>query len=184
MKNKKITIISIILLCFVTIGCSKQKQTFYKNQLNIISDSENDYVIALTNTMSETNQYSMYKIKEYNKYEKLYNLPTSSNLAIENHHILWDNDKFYLIHYDITAYDVDTGKELYQSNDKITKADDDELCSTNTNMKKIYGKDNKYIYYNYYCVNNKKEYYARITPDLKEIERIEKSDIPIILLTS
>lgn len=51
-------------------------------------------------------------------------------------------------------------------------------------MKKIYGKDNKYIYYNYYCVNNKKEYYARITPDLKKIERIEKSDIPIILLTS
>lgn len=38
MKNKKITIISIMLLCFVTIGCSKQKQTFYKNQLNIISD--------------------------------------------------------------------------------------------------------------------------------------------------
>ena len=67
MKNKKITIISIMLLSFVTIGCSKQKQTFYKNQLNIISDSENDYVIALTNTMSETNQYSMYKIKEYNE---------------------------------------------------------------------------------------------------------------------
>lgn len=88
MKNKKITIISIMLLCFVTVGYSKQKQTFYKNQLNIISDSENDYVIALTNTMSETNQYSMYKIKEYNEYEKLYNLPTSSNLAIENHHIL------------------------------------------------------------------------------------------------
>ena len=41
------------------------------------------------------------KIKEYNEHEKLYNLPTSSNLAIENHHILWDNDKFYLIHYDI-----------------------------------------------------------------------------------
>ena len=56
--------------------------------------------------------------------------------------------------------------------------DDDKLCDTNTNMKKIYGKNIDYIYYNYYCVNNGKEYYARITLDLKNIERIEKSTIP------
>ena len=49
-------------------------------------------------------------------------------------------------------------------------------------MGRIYGKDNKYIYYNYYCVNNQKEYYARITPDLKIIEKIEKSDIPSNLI--
>ena len=35
---------------------------------------------------------------------------------------------------------------------------------------------------NYYCVNNQKEYYARITPDLKIIEKIEKSDIPSNLI--
>ena len=120
----------------------------------------------------------MYKLKEYNEYEKLYDFDVSSNLAIENHHILWDNDKFYLIHYDITAYDTDTGKELYQSKDRIISTDDDELCSTNTNIGKIYGKDSEYIYYNYYCVNNSKECYARITSDLKNVERIDKNDIP------
>lgn len=177
MKSKKLAVL-IALLCFATIGCSSKKQTINKNQLNIISDSKNEYVIALTNTMSETNQYSMYKLKEYNEYEKLYDFDVSSNLAIENHHILWDNDKFYLIHYDITAYDADTGKELYQSKDRIISTDDDELCSTNTNIGKIYGKDSEYVYYNYYCVNNNKEYYARITSDLNSIERIDNNDIP------
>lgn len=31
-------------------------------------------------------------------------------------------------------------------------------------------------------VNNQKGYYARITPDLKNIEKIEKSDIPSNLI--
>ena len=180
MKNKKITIFTIItiLLCFAVVGCNNKKQTVDRNQLDIVSDSKNKYVIVLTNTSSETNQYSMYKQKDYNKYEKLYDLDISSNVAIENHHILWDNDKFYLIHYNIIEYDANTGEVLYQSKDKITPTNDDELCSTNTNLKKIYGKDNEYIYYNYYCVNNGKEYYARITSDLRNVEEIEKSNIP------
>jgi hypothetical protein len=180
MKKKKITIFTIIaiLLCFATIGCSNKKQTFDRNQLDIVSISENKYVIVLTDTSGEANQYSMYKQEDYNKYEKLYDLDISNNVAIENNHILWDNDKFYLIQYNIVEYDANTGKELYQSKDKITPTDDDELCGTNTNLKRIYGKDNEYIYYNYYCVNNSKEYYARITSDLQNVERIEKSDIP------
>lgn len=164
MKNRKIIIFTIItiLLYFSLVGCSDKKQTFDREQLNIISDSKNKYVIVLTNDKGEANQYSMYKIVEYNKYEKLYDLPITSNVAIENHHILWNNDKFYLINYNIVEYDADTGKELYQSKDKITPTDDEDVCNTNTIIKKIYGKDDRYIYYNYYCVNNDKEYNARI----------------------
>ena len=95
---KKILTIIMILLCFIITGCSSKNQTFYRNQLNIISDSNDVYVIALTNR-DEISHYSMYKLKEYDEYEKLYDLPVSSNQAIENHHILWDNDKFYLIYY-------------------------------------------------------------------------------------
>ena len=185
MKDKKITIFTIttILLCLVMVGCGNEIQTFDRSQLNIISDSGEEYAIVLTDTSGEANQYSMYRQEEYGRYEKLYDLDISSNVAIENHHILWDYDKFYLIHYNIIAYDANTGKELYQSKDKIMPTDDDELCSTNTNLKNIYGKDNDYIYYNYYCVNNGKEYYARITSDLKNVERIEKVIYQIILIT-
>ena len=179
--KKIISLIMIAILTIFMVGCSSKNQTFYKNQLNIISDSNDVYVIALTNR-DETSHYSMYKLKEYDEYEKLYDLPVSSNQAIENHHIVWDNDKFYLIYYDIIGYNADTGEELYRAKDKITPTDDDEICNTSTNMGRIYGKDNKYIYYNYYCVNNQKEYYARITPDLKIIEKIEKSDIPSNLI--
>ena len=179
--KKIISLIMIAILTIFMVGCSNKKQTFYKNQLNIVSDSNDVYVIALTNR-DEISHYSMYKLKEYDEYEKLYDLPVSSNQAIENHHILWDNDKFYLIYYNIIGYNADTGEELYRAKDKITPTDDDEICNTSTNIRRIYGKDNKYIYYNYYCVNNQKEYYARITPDLKNIEKIEKSDIPSNLI--
>ena len=96
--KKIISLIMIAVLTIFMVGCSSKNQTFYKNQLNIISDSNDVYVIALTNR-DEISHYSMYKLKEYDKYEKLYDLPVSSNQAIENHHILWDNDKFYLIYY-------------------------------------------------------------------------------------
>lgn len=178
---KKFLIIILILLCFVTTGCSNKKQTYYKNQLNIISNSNEEYLIALTNR-DETSHYSMYRLKAYDEYEKLYDLPISSNQAIENHRILWDNDKFYLIYYNITAYKIDTGKKLYETTKNIVPTDDEELCKTSTSIRKIYGKDNKYIYYNYYCVNNQTEYDAKITLDLKEIEKIESNDIPSNLI--
>ena len=116
--KKIISLIMIAILTIFMVGCSSKNQTFYKNQLNIISDSNDVYVIALTNR-DEISHYSMYKLKEYDEYEKLYDLPVSSNQAIENHHILWDNDKFYLIYYNIIGYNADTGEELYRAKDKI-----------------------------------------------------------------
>ena len=65
---KKILTIIMILLCFIITGCSSKNQTFYRNQLNIISDSNDVYVIALTNR-DEISHYSMYKLKEYDEYE-------------------------------------------------------------------------------------------------------------------
>lgn len=184
MKSIKTIIVSliVILLCFVTVGCGNKKQTFSREQLYIISDSEDKYVIALTDSLGETNQYSMYKLMEYEEYEKLYDLDASNNLAVESHHVLWDNDKFYLIHYNIVAYDAETGKELYQSKSNIMPTDNEELCGTNTSIREIYGKDNEYIYYNYYCENNMTGYYAKVTLDLQKVEEIEESDIPNSLI--
>lgn len=47
--KKIISLIMIAILTIFMIGCSSKNQTFYKNQLNIISDSNDVYVIALTN---------------------------------------------------------------------------------------------------------------------------------------
>ena len=68
---KKFLIIILILLCFVTTGCSNKKQTYYKNQLNIISDSKGEYVIVLSDDTKEIDTYSMYKHIAYEEYEKL-----------------------------------------------------------------------------------------------------------------
>ena len=65
--KKIIFLIMIVILTIFMVGCSNKKQTFYKNQLNIVSDSDDVYVIALTNS-DEINHYSMYKLKEYDEY--------------------------------------------------------------------------------------------------------------------
>ena len=65
--KKIISLIMIAILTIFMVGCSSKNQTFYKNQLNIISDSNDVYVIALTNR-DEISHYSMYKLKEYDEY--------------------------------------------------------------------------------------------------------------------
>ena len=66
--KKIISLIMIVILTIFMVGCSNKKQTFYKNQLNIVSDIGDVYVIALTNS-DEISHYSMYKLKEYDEYE-------------------------------------------------------------------------------------------------------------------
>lgn len=65
--KKIISLIMIAVLTIFMVGCSSKNQTFYKNQLNIISDSNDVYVIALTNR-DEISHYSMHKLKEYDEY--------------------------------------------------------------------------------------------------------------------
>ena len=65
--KKIIFLIMIAILTIFMVGCSNKKQTFYKNQLNIVSNSDDVYVIVLTNS-DEISHYSMYKLKEYDEY--------------------------------------------------------------------------------------------------------------------
>lgn len=174
---KKFLIIILILLCFVTTGCSNKKQTYYKNQLNIISDSKGEYVIVLSDDTKEIDTYSMYKHIAYEEYEKLYDFPVSSNQSIAFHRILWNNDKFYLFEDGVKLYDAETGNEISKSSINTTPTDD-EICYNRINQGTFYGMDNKYVYYGYYCNQNQKDYEAKITLDLKNVTIIEKKDIP------
>ena len=174
---KKFLIIILILLCFVTTDCSNKKQTYYKNQLNIISDSKGEYVIVLSDDTKEIDTYSMYKHIAYEEYEKLYDFPVSSNQSIAFHRILWNNDKFYLFEDGVKLYDAETGNEISKSSINTTPTDD-EICYNRINQGTFYGMDNKYVYYGYYCNQNQKDYEAKITLDLKNVTLIEKKDIP------
>ena len=178
---KKFLIIILILLCFVTPGCSNKKQTYYKNQLNIISDSKGEYVIVLSDDTKEIDTYSMYKHIAYQEYEKLYDFPVSSNQSIAFHRILWNNDKFYLFEDGVKLYDAETGNEISKSSINTTPADD-EKCYNRINKGTFYGMDNKYVYYGYFCDQNQKDYEAKITLDLKNVTLIEKKDIPSNLI--
>lgn len=179
--KKIISLIMIVILTIFMVGCSNKKQTFYKNQLNIVSDSKGEYVIVLSDDTKEIDTYSMYKHIAYQEYEKLYDFPVSSNQSIAFHRILWNNDKFYLFEYGVKLYDAETGNEISKSSLNTTPTDD-ENCYNKIDQGNFYGMDNKYVYYGYSCRQNLKSYYAKITLDLKNITQIEKKDIPSDLI--
>lgn len=179
--KKIISLIMIVILTIFMVGCSNKKQTFYKNQLNIVSDSKGEYVIVLSDDTKEIDTYSMYKLISYQEYEKLYDFPVSNNQAIIFHRILWNDDKFYLFEDGVKLYDAETGNEISKSSINTTPADD-EKCYNRINKGTFYGMDNKYVYYGYFCDQNQKDYEAKITLDLKNVTLIEKKDIPSNLI--
>ena len=179
--KKIISLIMIVILTIFMVGCSNKKQTFYKNQINIVSDSKGEYVIVLSDDTKEIDTYSMYKLISYQEYEKLYDFPVSSNQAIIFHRILWNDDKFYLFEDGVKLYDAETGNEISKSSINTTPADD-EKCYNRINKGTFYGMDNKYVYYGYFCDQNQKDYEAKITLDLKNVTLIEKKDIPSNLI--
>ena len=130
--KKIISLIMIVILTIFMVGCSNKKQTFYKNQLNIVSDSKGEYVIVLSDDTKEIDTYSMYKLISYQEYEKLYDFPVSSNQAIIFHRILWNDDKFYLFEDGVKLYDAETGNEISKSSINTTPADD-EKCYNRIN---------------------------------------------------
>lgn len=176
MKKIIIFILAISGTLLIT-GCNKKSnenvEIYHRNDLKVISEY-NEYIIALSKELDETNIYSMYKNTNYEDYEKIWDFEIENNHDIENHHITWNENNVYLLGWDNSAYDIDTGKEVYSlsTNLMVLKNNDEGVG----NLDRLFGNDGKFIYYEY--SHNTDNYYGKVTMDLKSVEVINESDIP------
>lgn len=174
---KKIIIFIIVISGTLLItGCNKKGnengEIYHRNDLKVMSEY-NEYIIALSEELSEINIYSMYKNTSYENYKKIWDFK-GDNHDIENHHITWNENNVYLLGWGGHAYDIDTGKEVYSlSINLMPLKDDDDGVG---NLDRLFGNDGKFIYYKY--SHNANNYYGKVTMDLKSVEVINESDIP------
>lgn len=174
---KRIYIISLIIIIVVAIGSyffitnSSSKKTENSDEVNIkdlkIISQHNEYIVALDQTSSETENYAVFKNTEYEMYKKVFSLEPD---IIESRLIFWVNNKLYLFGYNPKVYNLNDGNIKY-SIDLIKLLND-----TPGNFDRVLGHDDSFIYYEY--SHNGDSFFGKINFEFTDATIVEKKDIP------
>lgn len=165
---KKIVIITLVLILIIVLipfgfklfkNENENELDYTAIKENIISAYQN-YVISTENTLSEENNYCVYKDLLNNKYEKEFCLDVP-DLSFKQ---LWVKNYLYI--YDLTGlfygYNLDTSLNL-------------EPIKPIRWIKKVYGHDNNYFYIYTVDPSNNEEKWYQVSFDLQEINELEKA---------
>lgn len=168
-------IIMLVILFFITLGCSKVEPTKmissdYINKNNGIVF--NNYAFAIDQKDSEKTTYAVYKEKSNNRYKKIftvYDYSKEDQLLATNEYLYIFNKKGGFIGYKLTST---------LNNVKKVEPEFESLDGLIYFPIKIYGFSDNYIYISYYKDEIKKEVmYAKIEKDLSSYETLESEKL-------
>lgn len=174
--NKKIIALLILIVVFLTAGCSNREVTKVINLEYIKSNSGikfGKYAIAIDSESNKKEQYAIFKEKSVDRYKKVFNIDEYSKKDK-----LLATDKILYIFYNDGGF---VGYKLDSSLKKVTKYESDfkNIDGLIYYPIEVFGFNDDYIYISYYKDDSKKEIlFAKVKYDLSEYISITEKDIP------